>query len=467
MNFDFSKPVGDPFVECGREALVTFTKQTTFSSENELLTIIKRLLKIYTQIWNQNKLASYWVHGANRRPADKTLALLKQIISVQPDSHRCVSCGKTGTVHIGDRTIFPLGFSGSNVNFSAHFSPSRNICKRCYLSLFALPLNAVMVAGKLLFVKGTTGVEEYWVEQNIKAIKRMFNHPKTESLITSDIHYLENFIYIFIEELVQEIPDAAQNDLMFYHFSNFATSPEMDVFSVYSHTAAFLQEITPQQFKDEIKGKSSLRDLWNRLIMRSFGATNLEQNDNQLILKEKKEFHVITFQEAKKQFRNDLISRFIQGKNLRYFIIKNFLIDIEKKSDSEKKEVASIYRELLFKYLIKVQQMDKERLDFIKGVAEKIATLDNANKLVGMIGRTQSLSAFRLLLIKIFKEYMQKHENKAPFSVDDLVFKLLPTGTYFAETRDILFVALYEQIAVNLSGEEIEEIELTKGEDDA
>ena len=129
------------------------------------------------------------------------------------------------------------------------------------------------------------------------------------------------------------------------------------------------------------------------------------------------------------------------------------------------KDLAQAYRILIFKYLIKVKHMNKERLDFLKEVAAKIATLQNAKKRLNELGRQRTLSEFRTLLIRIFKDYAKESNDKLLFSADDFVLKILPADSYFAETRDILFVAIFEQMANNLTEDEIDEMKIIQGED--
>ena len=109
--------------------------------------------------------------------------------------------------------------------------------------------------------------------------------------------------------------------------------------------------------------------------------------------------------------------------------------------------------------------MNKERLDFLKEVAAKIATLQNAKKRLNELGRQRTLSEFRTLLIRIFQDYAKESNDKLLFSADDFVLKILPADSYFAETRDILFVAIFEQMANNLTKDEIDEMKIIQGED--
>ena len=66
----------------------------------------------------------------------------------------------------------------------------------------------------------------------------------------------------------------------------------------------------------------------------------------------------------------------------------------------------------------------------------------------------------------MFKDYAKENSNELLFNVDDFVLKILPTDSYFAQTRDILFVAIFEQMINNLTKEEIDDMNIVEGEDE-
>ena len=302
MNLDFSLPCGDPFVENGRLGLTEFAKKNKFKDEDELKANLERILRLYTQIWTQSKLSSFWLHGANKRPAKETLKKIDEVLKNKPIiGSPCVCCGKKEVISTeissGDRTILPLGFSAPNSNFSSSFQEAM-ICKNCFISLLALPLNTVQVDGKLLFIRSSNEINEYWTQKNIREINKMFLLSPNESLIISEIRYIENFIYIFLEELVENIPNAVQNDISFYHFTNFGASPDIQIYHIYTDLISFMQEISPKYLKDQISGNKKVLNLWNNIVRSSFKFLKLENDE--LYFQDKKEFKNISFNEAKK-----------------------------------------------------------------------------------------------------------------------------------------------------------------------
>ena len=158
-----------------------------------------------------------------------------------------------------------------------------------------------------------------------------------------------------------------------------------------------------------------------------------------------------------------MIDKFVNGKSLLWDFCKFIKEDIKEcNSKMAANELARAYWALTFKYLTEVQKMNRERLDFIKSLANKLGELDDGKKILGDIGRCGSSQGLRIILIKAMKKYFDTKKEKL-FSVDDFVLKVFPRNENFMETRDILIVAIYEVLADKLIGEEIE-IETQEGD---
>ena len=92
LNLDFSFVAGDPFVENGRLGLIEFAGKTNFKDKYELKTTIEKILKLYTKIWEKNKLSSYWLHGANKKSSDDTLKIIDKILNDEPKTDNICVC---------------------------------------------------------------------------------------------------------------------------------------------------------------------------------------------------------------------------------------------------------------------------------------------------------------------------------------------------------------------------------------
>lgn len=472
--YDFSKPVSDPFVETGRRGFVSFAKKDTFESYEEIEKVLNRAVEFYFTKWDRNKLCSIFDHHYIyfKTTEENSKKRLFDFINKSFDEElekreKCYICGSHHVVEAGQRTIYPLGFSETNINYLGSFNGFFHLCRECYIFLLFLPINiqALPKSGaNLCFVWGEKGVMDYWQLKNYKKIERiqasLVNAEK--SLIISEENYQENFIYCFLEDIETEDIEI-NNDISFYFFNNYCTSPEIEIKTIEKSKIDFL---SPRGFYENHLGKN-IQKLWNSIIFRSFIYIKLE--NDKLVKKEKKGkkeiLHEVEFDVAKKIEKNRIIEKFINDKNLLWDFCKFIKEDIQKcTSKEEAKETAKAYWALVKKYLTEVQKMNKERLEFIKSLAKKIGELEDGKKILGDVGRCKSPQALRMILIKAMKNYFDAKQEKL-FGVDDFVLKVFPKNENFMETRDILIVALYEVLADRLVGEEIE-IETKEGEDD-
>lgn len=98
--------------------------------------------------------------------------------------------------------------------------------------------------------------------------------------------------------------------------------------------------------------------------------------------------------------------------------------------------------------------MREERLVVLKKVADGLVKLypndDTAfyKKVVDKLQITKNQSEFRERL-RIFMRQVMLLDGSKLFSTDEMVFQILPSGENWAETKDILLIALYEKLTLN------------------
>ena len=116
--------------------------------------------------------------------------------------------------------------------------------------------------------------------------------------------------------------------------------------------------------------------------------------------------------------------------------------------------------------------MREERLEAIKNIAEKLMLLNSNDdkkfirKVVFPIEKTKSQSELRTKLREFMRKLLVISEEPL-LTAEDMVFRILPQGESWHETKDILLIALYEKLAFD---EEIEEefknLTTNEGDDD-
>lgn len=474
VKLDFSQSVGDPMVEIGRLGLVEFCGKDKFESFEELKEELKKIFKLYieklvistgTQKEQKNGLTMFWLNNPISYGKDLNKAIVKiEETFKSKETGNCFCCGNHHSLIDADRTIYPLGFSSTNVNFGSSFSNGIKICPICYISLYSMPLNTQKVAGKVGFFIGNEDVNRYWHKLNGRYIKKIQVDIREHDLINSNIDYFENFIYWHLNKLSSK--DINFGSISFYVFSNMGNEVSINIQNISNRMIHFLHTFSTTAFGDKLRLEH--QKIWNSLIAKHFTYLKYK-SDIELIKTEKKgkkEIEIILRpKQAIKKEKNRLISKFIRNENIFYFMKSDFEKEREKTTDiALRLQYSKAYSSLIFKYLKEVHGMNKERLDFIKELAKKIAETKDGKKFIGEIGRCKNSNSFRRELIKILDKYFKEKGEKL-FNPEDFVYKLVPKDTYFAETRDILIVAMYEHLADDLKYEEIIIEQPEKGEE--
>jgi len=465
---DFSKSVGEPMVEIGRLGLVEFCGKDKFANFAEFIEYIKKLFNIYTfktsgrisQIFSSNsKFTNASLVSKFSTDKEKKKARLKFALELYGDllteskNGYCLSCGKKDNLCGVSKTIFPLTTGDSNANFTSNFSGQFLLCKECMTSLFFAPTNMQKAAGRMAFlISNNEEINQFWAEENL----RIFNNnlvKNIDSLVDSDIKIFENFIYKIVEELQEE---KLFGDITFYLISNVDKGSEINVIHIHENQMRFINHVAPKFFKNSLPTKAI--DEWNYLVFKysskdSSGKFRTRKGDvdgktktikfNEEVIDNKDYKSII-------KYFNPLISNFIQGKSILGFFKKNRCSWM----------LTKIYLEV-------IRQMREERLNVLKGVADKLQLLNNADdkefvkKVVFPIEQTKSQSELRTKLRELMKKFLTK-SNESLFTAEEMVFQILPSGESWYETKDILLIALYEKLDFNGDLEE----EITEGDDD-
>jgi len=457
IKLDFSKSVGDPMVEVGRLGLIEFCGKDKFDSFEELNKEIEKLFNIYTfktsgrigQVFSSN---SKFTHNSTGKDLNKRLKQAVEYFNeLIEESYQgyCISCGKKDNLCSVSKTIFPLTTGNSNANFTSNFSNQFLMCKVCMSSLFFAPINMQKTSGRMGFmISNNKEINKFWSEENIAKFKGNLLKG-LDSLVDSKINIFENFIYSMIEELQEE---ELFGDITFYLISNVDKGSEINVVHILENQIRFINQVAPRFFKNELPTKQ--KDEWNYLIFKysskdsngKFRTRKETINGKAKTIKFKDE--VIENRQYKSTIKyfNPLISNFIQGKSILGFFKQN-----------------RCSWNLTKIYLKEIKKMREERLDAIKRVADKLLLLKKEDdkefikKVVFPIERTKTQNEFRTKLREFMRKLLALPDKPKLLTADEMVFQILPSGESWSETKDILLIALYENLSFD--DEILEEIE--------
>lgn len=449
MKLDFSQSVGDPMVEIGRLGLIEFCGKNKFESFEELEEEVKKLFNIYVfkpaktlnQIFSDN---SKFTHNSSKSNLNKrynnTVEYFDSLFK-QNYAGYCMCCGNQDNLSNIEKMIFPLTTGDKNVNFTSNFSSNLLMCKTCMTSLFFAPFNMKKVDwGKSFLISNNSEINIFWTEENIEIFQS--NIVKNiDTLPDSGINIFVNFIYHVIVELQEE---ELFGDITFYLISNVDRNTKIELIHITKNQMNFINRVAPKFFKNSLPTKD--KDEWNYLIFKYSYSERKEDGK-----KVKFEDEVIKNKDYKSTIKyfNPLIKNFIQGKSILYFLKKNH---------------ASWHLTQI--YLKEIQGMREERLIVLKKVADRLQELNNGDrefirKVVFPLERTKSHSEFREKLRELMRKFLTK-SNEPLFTADEMVFQILPSGESWAETKDILLIALYEKLTLDDEIKEEFEKHITK-----
>jgi len=337
-------------------------------------------------------------------------------------------------------------------------------------SLFFAPINMQKTAGRMGFmISNNQEINRFWSEENIDKFNA--NIVKNlDSLVDSKINIFENFIYNIIEELQEE---ELFGDITFYLISNIDTNSNIDIIHISEKNMRFINHVAPKFFKNSLPTKE--KDEWNHLIF-SYSSKDKKgkfrtRNESVKVLDTK--LNILVDDEDKKikiNFKDDVIENKNYKSAIRYFnpLISNFI---------QNKSLLGIFKRnktswhLTEIYLKEIRGMREERLEAIKNIAEKLMLLNENDdkkfirKVVFPIEKTKSQSELRTQLREFMRKLLVISEEPL-LTAEDMVFRVLPQGESWHETKDILLIALYEKLVFDEEIEQEFQKLTTEGEED-
>ncbi len=393
---------------------------------------------------------------------------------------------------LGNRELVPMSGSQTLANFFPSGMEGLIYCARClfavqlcfgtvwkrqgYLILLHSPSHLVMLnlaryhADRLKRLQALSALaDEQFKADDIKQVSRSVN---------AIFRIVENFVTylrtrVSIEDQHQIV---ANGNLIFYEFTNYGQNPDVKevyqfpnpVFEFYMHIVAMNYfskwlEIVRRGFiqkkrktkKKEKKGKGKKSSAFEeKNTRRPKRAKNNEDAENE-----------VDWDATFTTQRNVVYERLLKNQT----IVSYFLNHRKRKSFADWK--------LLKTYLEVVRKMEDKRIEVYKRVGDSIADYikkTNSDKRLKQLERATSFDTFRLVLLRIFKEYLQLSPQHEPlFTIEEYFNDLFPEGHYsWKETRDILLFRIYEVLGswlidhdfLPLDEEEEEESELTIAE---
>jgi CRISPR-associated protein Cst1 len=446
-----TRPTGDPFADAGGFAIEYLAEKFP---EMDILELIKYVTKDnYISTW-KGKLHSYY-HGSKiTNPSIKTdeakiegtLKLFENIITEREPSESgfCRISGRESKLFSLGRESLMLAGSGGFINFHHFFDSGLRMSKEIVIRMFFMPFGTILLQGKIaLLYSNNLDALKYWIKDNCsKNTARIGKNLDDAGALKSEFTKIPNALFSFVDELLTRTPDV-RNDtsLILYHCSNFITKSELKIYQIPAKVFLFYRNCLQPKFRED----------WQKFIRSHYfnsqhkGAKyNLQSGQFEIV--KSKEIESINHDEYRQWF-NVIYNKLLNDDNIR----TDFLRWSRKQPFNF--EIVSIYQQNII-------GMKKETINKIKELAAFLVREEDSDKIkkrIKALDGAKNASALRRFLLKDVVAANYAVGNDHPIiSLDDYINYLFPDGSYWAEIRDLLLIAIYQELHErNLISEEL------------
>jgi CRISPR-associated protein Cst1 len=439
-----TKPTGDPFADAGGFAIEYLSEKFP---EKDILELIKYVtVDNYISTW-KGKLHSYY-HGSKiTNPSIKTddskiegtLKLFENIITEKEQSIPgfCRISGRETKLFSLGRESLMLAGSGGFINFHHFFDDGLKMSKEIVIRMFFMPLGTILLQGKIaLLYSNNLDAVKFWIKdncsKNYSRIGKGLQNEEDAGALKSEFTKIPNALFSFVDKLLTRTPDI-RNDtsLILYHCSNFITKSELQIYELPAKVFRFYRNCMQPIFCED----------WHKFVQSNYfdskhkGAKyNLQTGKIELV--KSKEIETIDQNEYRQWF-NVIYNKLLNDENIRSDILRwsrkhpfNF-------------EIVSIYQQNII-------GMKKETINKIKELAAFLVREEDTEKIkkrIKALDGVKNASALRRFLLKdvVAANYAGGNDNPI-ISLDDYLNYLFPDGSYWAEIRDLLLIAIYQEL---------------------
>jgi len=431
---------GNPFVDAGISALVRWCgkKKPQELTAADVKKAVPEIADVFsTNEWSKNAY-SIFPNGiftnSSIKKSKKREVWLELISGFVKDfkelgkSGSCIACGRRDALKKikGEKRGFfksevPLTGSGKLLNYYSFGQLGADYCSVCAMAIQFSPLVYFRSGGKMILVHSSSQeAMRSWAKDPIKDVFKQKNLNDYSGCYTKNFTNPQNALFHIAKTLIQDKEDWKNEPvaIRIYHFTNYNQGPELNYYDLPARVFHFLNEV---HHSEESKD-------WNNIVRKEYFIRKS---------KNKEDSTTDTIPEEEYQNNNNAI---YDGLLHNKWIIKYFY-NFSKRKTYAKWALVQLY-------LKEVRQMDKQRIETLKRVADEIAEFiknkDNLSRLE-KLESSERYNEFCNQLRFIVKERIQQQADKPLFSLDEYVEDLFPDGAMsWKETQDIILFRIYE-----------------------
>jgi CRISPR-associated protein Cst1 len=464
INYEWlTRPTGDPFADVGGYVIEYLSEKDASKNILEWIEEIAKLYhnnflkSIYSNFPNTPLTQSYSTLPNENAKIEKrigeTVKKFHDIIlnkTTKPGFCR-ITGAETMTIELS-KDYFILAGSGAFVNFHHAFSSGLMVSKEIAIRLFFAPLGVIKLSDKFALLQSSAPeMTRFFAQNNCKTnYELIIKGINTSHFFDFPIRHISSALFSFIDDAIAivriQLEQKKEITLTLFHYSNFNQGASLEHFHIPANVFAFYAFCTQGKY---------LKD-WNYFIRSQYynakqkGAVYNSKTECFDI--EKKGTKNSTDFNSYKTWINFVYNKLLNGQS----ILKDFLRWSKKHQIDFK--IIEVYQE-------KIGFMKKETIEKIKEMANFITQNENEDvikKSIGALNGAKNPYLLRRFIIKnIVAENYKQGNEKALVSLDDYANYLFPDGNSWQEIRDMLIIAIYQNMhKLNLNIEiELEEEE--------
>lgn len=439
VDYDWlTRQTGDPFADTGGYVINYLQER---NPGKDILDLIYEITKVYVNKW-EGKINTFFLNSPITQPAfkgerkiEETMKYFRSLIdeSAPCNNGLCRISGRRVKVFKAGRDNTLMSGSGTFVNFHHGFQSGMMLSKEIIIRMFFIPFGTILIGGKVAIIQtNLSEIDEFLVRKNMDNNYANLSMSASDGALRSQQVIPANALFQFVDTIVDNIQDRTIGKIIsmnLFHLSNFGASPEMTIYKLPSVVFAFYVTCYSPLYKEDwiLFLRSHYRNSKFKEAKYNSDSAEYEMLKKGTTEKIGMENYVL--------WRNIILENLLNGKSL----LGLFL------SWSRRHKFNFNIVEIYQKH---VRNMKQETLDKIKEIALFIANKsdDTIKKSIKALDGYKSSYELRRFFLKkvVAPNYL---ENKEPIiTLNELVYYLFPDDISWREIRDLLLVAIFQEL---------------------
>jgi CRISPR-associated protein Cst1 len=448
--------VGDPIVDSGLMAIKLLTKRELYDCSNEdLKKQSDDLVNLYlTPAWSKDILSifpnSTYVQTARNYDKEANSKeflqeLIDNINNFDADAGYCIFCGKPAYKRRDGKpfvkTQIPLIGSSDYTNFFPSFKNGIDICARCALAVQFAPILFYKTGGKpsAISCNNKDVIKAFGMECieyiNKQKVLNAFKSKETSGIFDEGFKSPQNALFHLAYKLSTNYKSLlnSNEEIMIYRIDNYNQNP----------SGVSIYKLPNNVFKFVISMMKSpeYKRIWYVLLSEHYHGKE--------VTKDGLPFWKVHY--------NTIHDNLLNNRSILWAF----------RDDKAKEPTVPFI--IVEHYMDLVRNMNKQRIEAIRNLADKIAICIEETKdkrRINDIVSAKDLPAFRNQLRHIFRDWQKLGKDEPMITYDEYIATVIP-GDYsgWREVRDLMIIRLYEKLHDMLSTEKEDEVELEGDEE--